>query len=140
MFSLLFYTLHILFVAIYFWSWWWTGRPGVLRFMGSQRVGHDWATELNWSSSTYVAPFKIFMNFTYLYIDSNFLSRKSYHLLYKVAVYSLLSNPCISISFSYSVELAKISRVFIWNLMKHSPSHWSALFREVINMIHHDRT
>ena len=30
-------------------SWWWTGRPGVLRFMGSQRVGRDWATELNWT-------------------------------------------------------------------------------------------
>ena len=30
-------------------SWWWTGRPGVLWFMGSQRVGHDWATELNWT-------------------------------------------------------------------------------------------
>ena len=37
------------------WTWvwvnsesWWTGRPGVLWFMGSQRVGHDWATELNW--------------------------------------------------------------------------------------------
>ena len=29
-------------------SWWSTGRPGTLRFMGSQRVGHDWATELNW--------------------------------------------------------------------------------------------
>ena len=29
-------------------SWWWTGRPGVLQFMGSQRVRHDWATELNW--------------------------------------------------------------------------------------------
>ena len=29
-------------------SWWWTGRPGVLWFMGSQRLGHDWATELNW--------------------------------------------------------------------------------------------
>ena len=29
------------------WSWWWTGRPGVLRFMGSQRVGHDWATKMN---------------------------------------------------------------------------------------------
>ena len=28
-------------------SWWWTGRPGVLQFMRSQRVGHDWATELN---------------------------------------------------------------------------------------------
>ena len=31
--------------------WWWTGRPGVLRFMGSQRVRHDWATELNCPSS-----------------------------------------------------------------------------------------
>ena len=30
-------------------SWWWTGRPDVLRFMGSQRVGHDWETELNWT-------------------------------------------------------------------------------------------
>ena len=29
-------------------SWWWTGRPGVLQFMGFQRVGHDWATDLNW--------------------------------------------------------------------------------------------
>ena len=29
-------------------SWWWRGRPGVLRSTGSQRVGHDWATELNW--------------------------------------------------------------------------------------------
>ena len=28
---------------------WWTGRPGVLRLMGSQRVGHDWATDLIWS-------------------------------------------------------------------------------------------
>ena len=30
-------------------SWWWTGSPGVLQSMGSQRVGHDWATELNWT-------------------------------------------------------------------------------------------
>ena len=38
------------------WAWvwvhsgslWWTGRPGVLRFMGLQRVGHDWVTELNY--------------------------------------------------------------------------------------------
>ena len=29
-------------------SWWWTGRPGMLRFMGLQRFRHDWATELNW--------------------------------------------------------------------------------------------
>ena len=29
-------------------SWWWTGRPGVLQSKGSQRVRHNWATELNW--------------------------------------------------------------------------------------------
>jgi len=30
-------------------SWWWTGRPVVLQSMGSQRVGHDWLAELNWT-------------------------------------------------------------------------------------------
>ena len=30
-------------------SWWWTGRPGVLQSMPLQRVGHDWATKLNWT-------------------------------------------------------------------------------------------
>ena len=35
-------------------SWWWTGRPGVLRFTGSQRGGHDWATELNWTLVAWV--------------------------------------------------------------------------------------
>ena len=33
-------------------SWWWTGRPAVLRFTGSQWVGHDWATELNWKGKS----------------------------------------------------------------------------------------
>ena len=32
------------------WSWQWTGRPDVLQSMGSQRVRHDWVTELNWGS------------------------------------------------------------------------------------------
>ena len=31
-------------------SWWWTGRHGMLWFMGSQRVGQYWATELNWNN------------------------------------------------------------------------------------------
>ena len=30
-------------------SWWWTGRPGVLLFIGSKIVGHNWVTELNWT-------------------------------------------------------------------------------------------
>ena len=33
-------------------SWWWTGRPSMLQSMGSQTVGHDWGTELNWYFST----------------------------------------------------------------------------------------
>ena len=33
-------------------SWWWTGKPGVLQSMGSQRVGHDWVTELNLPKNT----------------------------------------------------------------------------------------
>ena len=37
-------------------SWWWTGRSGVLRFMGSQRVGQAWATELNWYLHLYGLP------------------------------------------------------------------------------------
>ena len=37
-------------------SWWWTGRPGVLQFMGSRRVGHDWATELNWTELNWTLP------------------------------------------------------------------------------------
>ena len=32
-------------------SWWWTGKPGMLQSMFSQRVGHNWASELNWTHS-----------------------------------------------------------------------------------------
>ena len=39
-------------------SWWWTGSPDVLRFMGLQRVRHDWATELNWTELNYEEAFK----------------------------------------------------------------------------------
>ena len=38
-------------------SWWWTGRPGMLQSMGSQRVGHNWATELNWTDIPHLYPF-----------------------------------------------------------------------------------
>ena len=34
-------------------SWWWTGRPGVLQFMGSQRVGNHWATKLSCFSTNF---------------------------------------------------------------------------------------
>ena len=35
-------------------SWWWTGTPGVVWLMGSQRVRHDWATEPNWTFTNFL--------------------------------------------------------------------------------------
>ena len=45
------------------WTWvwassgscWWTGRPGMLQSMESQRVRHDWATELNWTRKLWLS-------------------------------------------------------------------------------------
>ena len=44
-------------------SWWWRGRPGMLRFMGSQRIRHDWVIELNW----YRVIVTIFLNSIYMH-------------------------------------------------------------------------
>ena len=63
------------------WTWvwvncgslWWTGRPGVLRFMGSQRVGCDWATELNWNASLHVGDAMVKQSpCPYIKIESNY--------------------------------------------------------------------
>ena len=53
--------------------WWWTGRPGVLRFMGSKRVRRDWATELNWTETKIISKFP-------LYIKNKKQNRKSINL------------------------------------------------------------
>ena len=47
-------------------SWWWTGKSGVLQSMGSQRVGHNWVTELNWVNvglSLYVSSLSALLTF-----------------------------------------------------------------------------
>ena len=46
-------------------SWWWTGRPGVLWFMGSQRIGHNWENELNWTDTHIYSTMLMYM---YIYI------------------------------------------------------------------------
>ena len=48
--------------------WWWTGRPGVLWFMGSQRVGHDWATELSWTEKLALSGSSCYTHH-YLYLE-----------------------------------------------------------------------
>ena len=45
-------------------SWWWSGKPGVLQFMGLQKVGHDWATELNRTD----VPVTIFLCFGFVFV------------------------------------------------------------------------
>ena len=45
-------------------SWWWTGKPGVLQSMGLQRVGHNWATEPNWTEYI-LSQVKIYPNNNY---------------------------------------------------------------------------
>ena len=54
-------------------SWWWTGKPGVLQSMGLQRVGHDWATELNWAnwSLTLTPPTSLLGMMTVFICDSS---------------------------------------------------------------------
>ena len=58
-------------------SWWWTGRPGVLRFMGSQRVGHDWATELNWTELLF---HRHYASFSHLMPTKTIWRKLNYHL------------------------------------------------------------
>ena len=48
--------------------WWWTGKPGVLQFLGSQRVGHDWATEMNWKVVWYYLGLGLTSPLSVLYI------------------------------------------------------------------------
>ena len=61
------------------WSWWWTGRPGVLQFMGSQTVGHNWATKLNWNEQRKGISRVCLCN---LYLRDVFLPKMSYFLFW----------------------------------------------------------
>ena len=80
-------------------SWWWTGRPGVLRFMGSQTVGHDWETELNWTERNNVVDFKFWSReiktFSIL-INFRDIWYKWYTSACGIDVSSILSAVCVS--------------------------------------------
>ena len=74
-------------------SWWWTGRPGMLQFIGSQRVGHNWATELNWTELM-IIPYLTFWGAAELFSTTvvpfyihTAMSRKFYflHILTKIS-------------------------------------------------------
>ena len=71
-------------------SWWWTGRPDVLQSMGSQRVRHDWAIELNWTDDVWCgASFQMLI--CYLYIFFGEMSVKAFGTFFNPVVFLLLS-------------------------------------------------
>ena len=79
-------------------SWWWTGRLGVLWFMGSQRVGHNWVSELNWTYSLQTEK-KCFGLFVHMIFSHWFkfclliLQILTEHLLYDINYF--LRNQCM---------------------------------------------
>ena len=92
-------------------SWWWTGRPGILQFMGLQRVRHDWAIELNltepvknafWkytnlgSCVTSVASPKWFLCYIFFFIPSSSLEYSLIDKLEANSTASFFSPPCKS--------------------------------------------
>ena len=84
-------------------SWWWTGRPGMLQSVGLQRVGHDWATELNWRLP-WIYTFALCLC-RFLAILSCFSLRKAEQILAKIMKYVyysqwfnlLFGGPCSSL-------------------------------------------
>ena len=86
-------------------SWWWTGRPGVLQFMGSQRVGHDWATELNWSLLGYFCDNILFILFL-----------------------NTVSKPIFFIKILFIAPYQNHSHVFLFFYVNLSPWSWLPLF------------
>ena len=74
-------------------SWWWTQRPVVLRSMGSQRVGHDWATELNWTDAIL-----LFTASNFTSIISHIHNCVLFSLLLCLFILSGVTSPCLSSS------------------------------------------
>ena len=105
--------------------WWWTGRPGVLRSMGSQGVRHDWVTELNWTEYLIVLShttiLKLFCLFVSHFLSSCLLS--SIIDFCRVPFFILFSFP-----FVYIFNTSWRMHVWLWLI-------WQLLTSEIENKI-----
>ena len=97
-------------------SWWWTGRPDVLRFMGLQRVEHNWMTKLNWIPSSLAAestPWVVKLPF--LFPSKNFTDAKAFDFLWLIL--KSLYNTYSMVSDSYNLFWTVQNYInFIWHL------------------------
>ena len=87
-------------------SWWWTGKPGVLRFRGLQWVGHKWETELNWT--------ELNASFKNILIELQFLE---YHVLCYAKLLQLYPTLCDPMDYSppvFSVHRILQARILEW--------------------------
>ena len=75
-------------------SWWWTRKPGVLQSVGSQRAGHNWATEWNWTTPAIIFIFEYLSTrdrFQQLILGSIY-PLPHYESLHRVKLTSMLGN------------------------------------------------
>ena len=104
-------------------SWWWTGRPGMLQSMGSQRVGRDWAAELKWTNETIGLARKFFWllskNKRHNFLSHQELYWTAYSLCFPTFCH-FLGNFIISSSQSFlSFWTKKSSQWFCYSLLRY---------------------
>ena len=82
-------------------SWWWTGRPGLLRFMGLQGVRHDWAIELNYF--VFIPAFILQLQHFWVHV----IEKLCIHLIrasWVICLCSSIVTPCILLNYYYPFE------------------------------------
>ena len=108
-------------------SWWWTGRPGVLQFMGLQRVGHDWVTELNWDTEDIVPKCEILFSvkfsvrkYSYFSIENRFfiIFRFIFKCASKFFCFSVLVSNTVNQQLTPTLEeeMAIHSSILAWRI------------------------
>ena len=115
-------------VWVNFRSWWWTERPGVLQFMGSQRVGHDWATELKWTELKDHIQSKAFLSYSVAWI----LALQNKHFAYWMLKFNYFKiidlMVCAYFTFIYAGQC-----IIFWNKYSYKwKVHWRKVFDDSI--------
>ena len=96
-------------------SWWWTGKPGVLQSVGSQRVGPNWVTELNWCFLPLPLDYKL-----HEARDSLFIHHCISGSFIVPGTYQILNKHWFSQSIQLSINFFHLFSVFKWIQVSHN--------------------